>query len=67
MLGFERVLVGCLMVDFNKIPNDLSLFDWFVYIIGSLQTHQVDLFLVCLWVVWSKCNNIVWNNGVFNP
>lgn len=22
---------------------------------------------MCLWVAWTKRNNIVWNNGVFNP
>lgn len=54
------------MVDFNKVPHVVPLFDWIVGIIGTLQTHQVDLFLMCLWVVWTERNNIMWNNGVFN-
>lgn len=44
-----------------------SLSDWICEVLSTFSSQQIDLFLSCLWVVWTERNNVVWKNHIFCP
>ena len=44
-----------------------NILDWFLEISFSSRGNQLDLFCMALWVIWNTRNDIVWNEGSFNP
>lgn len=55
------------MKDFPYGHSYTSLFDWVLEVLGCMNSHQVNIFLMSLWVIWCERNNLVWNNGGFFP
>ena len=44
-----------------------NTFDWLTTVSNSPHKNQIELLCMCLWVIWSERNNIVWNSNYFDP
>ncbi|KAK9943809.1 hypothetical protein M0R45_009405 [Rubus argutus] len=44
-----------------------TLLDWFSEVSQLLPTNHLELLCMCLWVIWTERNNIIWKNSFFNP
>ncbi|KAK9936175.1 hypothetical protein M0R45_013032 [Rubus argutus] len=49
----------------DTIGNNIQ--EWTFNVFTSLLIPQSELFLMCLWAIWSQRNNIIWNGDSFNP
>lgn len=44
-----------------------DLTDWIMDVAFTHNSQQLDMLLTCLWTIWKERDNILWNQGTFNP
>ncbi|KAK9950614.1 hypothetical protein M0R45_006095 [Rubus argutus] len=44
-----------------------SIFDLISDAFASPDSYKIELLFMCLWVIWSERNNIIWKEGNFKP
>jgi ribonuclease HI len=44
-----------------------SILEWINGLVYSLSMHDTELLFMCLWVLWTERNRLMWNGGTCNP